>query len=241
MAAFCKTRCLLMMVSALLLTGCALRQPGPLLGDRFPDIKAMTTNGPMVLPDNYQGRWLLFFSHPGDFTPVCTTEFVAFQQHLDEFNAINCELLGLSVDPIEDHVKWIEWIEDQFDVKITFPIIADPDAKIARRLGLIHPGRAPVTVRAAYIVDPNSIVRAIIYYPPELGRSTAELFRAVRGLQLGDRYHVSMPGDWPNNSIIGSDVILKPEFFKAFPEDQWQPFDCYAEWFCHKQIPEAAK
>ncbi|MCX7767326.1 MAG: redoxin domain-containing protein, partial [Candidatus Sumerlaeia bacterium] len=119
----------------------------PLLGDTFPEMEVQTTHGIMKLPDAFKGKWFVLFSHPADFTPVCTTEFVAFQKRYDKFKALNCELIGLSVDQVFAHIKWEEWINEKLGVEIQFPIIADTGA-VADRLGLIHPGKGTNTVRA---------------------------------------------------------------------------------------------
>ena len=127
----------------------------PLLGDKFPEIEVQTTHGKMKLPTAFGGRWFVLFSHPADFTPVCTTEFVAFQKRYDEFKKLNCELVGLSIDQVFSHMKWIEWIKENLNIEIKFPIIADDTGKVSNLLGLIHPGKGTNTVRAVFIVDPK--------------------------------------------------------------------------------------
>ncbi|HDG61942.1 MAG TPA: peroxiredoxin, partial [Thermotoga sp.] len=134
----------------------------PLIGDKFPELEVQTTHGKMKLPDDFSGKWFVFFSHPADFTPVCTTEFVAFQKRYDEFKKLNTELIGLSIDQVFSHMKWVEWIKEKLGVEIKFPIIADDTGKVAGMLGLIHPGKGTNTVRAVFIVDPKSIIRAIL-------------------------------------------------------------------------------
>ncbi|MEM2265626.1 MAG: peroxiredoxin, partial [Candidatus Hadarchaeales archaeon] len=124
----------------------------PLLGDRFPEMRVRTTHGEKLLPNDYAGKWFVLFSHPADFTPVCTTEFVAFQKRYERFKALNCELIGLSVDQVFSHLKWMEWIREKLGVEIQFPIIADTGA-VAEKLGLIHPGKGTNTVRAVFVVD----------------------------------------------------------------------------------------
>ncbi|HDD36830.1 MAG TPA: peroxiredoxin, partial [Archaeoglobus veneficus] len=127
----------------------------PLLGEKFPEIEVQTTHGKMLLPDNFKGKWFVFFSHPADFTPVCTTEFVTFQKRYDEFQKLNCELIGLSIDQVFSHIKWVEWIKEKLGIEIKFPIVADDTGEVSKKLGLIHPGKGTNTVRAVFIVDPN--------------------------------------------------------------------------------------
>jgi peroxiredoxin (alkyl hydroperoxide reductase subunit C) len=181
----------------------------PLLGDRFPEMKVVTTRGEMVLPDAMAGKWFVLFSHPADFTPVCTTEFVAFQNLYPKFRALNTELIGLSVDQVFAHIKWEEWIKDNIGVEIEFPIIADTGA-VADRMGLVHPGKGTNTVRAVFIVDDKGIIRIIFYYPQELGRNMQEILRAVEGMQFSDKNACAMPANWPNNELIGDRIIIPP-------------------------------
>ncbi|MCK9335947.1 MAG: peroxiredoxin, partial [Candidatus Cloacimonetes bacterium] len=177
----------------------------PLLGDKFPKLEVVTTRGKKVLPDDMAGKWFVLFSHPADFTPVCTTEFVAFQKLYGEFKSINCELIGMSVDQVFSHIKWEEWIKENIGVEIEFPIIADTGA-VAGRLGLVHPGKGTNTVRAVFIVDDKGMIRIILYYPQELGRNMQEILRAVKGMQYSDKNACAMPADWPNNVIIQDHV-----------------------------------
>lgn len=181
----------------------------PLIGDQFPEIEAQTTNGKLSLPKDLSGKWFILFSHPADFTPVCTTEFVAFQKRYEEFKSLNTELVGLSIDQIYSHIKWVEWIKDNLGVEIQFPIIAD-DGEIAKKLGMIHPNRGKNTVRAVFIVDPTGKLRAILYYPQELGRNFDELLRMIKAIQVSDQEKVAMPANWPNNELIGDRVIIPP-------------------------------
>jgi len=153
----------------------------PLLGDDFPEMTVQTTHGQMNLPADFKGKWFVLFSHPADFTPVCTTEFVGFQNRFEEFKKMDCALVGMSVDQVFSHIKWVEWIEEKLDVKIEFPIVAANDT-IANRLGMLHPGKGTNTVRAVFIVDPAGKVRLIMYYPQEIGRNIDESGRAVKAL-----------------------------------------------------------
>lgn len=211
----------------------------PLLGDKFPELKVLTTRGKMTLPNDLAGKWFVLFSHPADFTPVCTTEFVAFQNLYKEFRAINCELIGMSVDQVFSHIKWEEWIKENIGVEIEFPIIADTGA-VANRLGLIHPGKDSNTVRAVFIVDDKGNIRIILYYPQELGRNMQEILRAVKGMQYSDSNKCAMPADWPNNGIIGDHVIVPPpKDIQGANERKAKAksgeMECYDWWFCHRK------
>lgn len=207
----------------------------PLIGEKLPEIKVQTTQGVINLPAAYQGKWFVLFSHPADFTPVCTTEFVSFQKHIEQFKALNCELIGLSVDQVFSHIKWIQWIKSELGVEIEFPIIADT-GQVAQQLGLIHPGKGTNTVRAVFIVDPQGIIRAMLYYPQELGRNMDEVVRMVKGLQISDQEKVAMPADWPNNDLIGDNVIVPPAADMQTAEKRTKEHECYDWWFCHKKL-----
>jgi peroxiredoxin (alkyl hydroperoxide reductase subunit C) len=207
----------------------------PLLGDRFPEMQVKTTHGEMQLPEAFAGKWFLLFSHPADFTPVCTTEFVAFQKRYDRFKELNTELIGLSVDQVFSHIKWVDWIKDNLHVEIKFPIIAGTEA-IAHKLGLIHPGKGTNTVRAVFIVDPNGSVRAILYYPQELGRNMDEFLRMIKGFQVADREKVAIPANWPENELIKDEVIIPPASDVETARKIVTQYDCYDWWLCHKKL-----
>lgn len=212
----------------------------PLLGDEFPRMEVQTTHGTKILPVDYAGKWFVLFSHPADFTPVCTTEFIAFQQRYDKFRALNTELIGLSVDQVFAHIKWEEWIKDNMNVEIEFPIIADTGA-VAERLGLIHPGKGTNTVRAVFIVDDKGKVRIIFYYPQELGRNMDEILRAVEGMQISDKNGVAIPANWPNNEILKDRIIVPPATSTEMVKDRLQKakdgeHECYDWWLCHKKL-----
>jgi len=212
----------------------------PLLGDDFPMMKVQTTQGVMNLPEDYKGKWFVLFSHPADFTPVCTTEFVAFQNRYDKFKALNCELIGMSVDQVFSHMKWEEWIKDNLNVQIEFPIIADT-GKVAATLGLIHPGKGTNTVRAVFIVDAKAKIRIIFYYPQELGRNMDEILRSVEAMQLSDKNKVAIPANWPNNDFLGDRVIVPPATSNKAAQERLKDakegkFECYDWWLCHKKL-----
>jgi len=210
----------------------------PLLGDDFPEMSVQTTHGKMNLPGDLKGKWFVLFSHPADFTPVCTTEFVAFQKRYEEFEKMDCALVGMSVDQVFSHIKWVEWIKEKLDVEIKFPVVAANDT-IANKLGMLHPGKGTNTVRAVFIVDPKGKVRLIMYYPQEIGRNMDEIVRAVKALQISDKQG-AMPAGWPNNELIKDRIIVSPasdvETARKRLEDK--SLECFDWWFCHKPYKE---
>ena len=208
----------------------------PLIGEKFPDLEVVTTHGVKKLPDEYKGKWFILFSHPADFTPVCTTEFVAFQKRYDKFKELNTELIGLSIDQVFSHIKWTEWIKDNLNIEIKFPIIADDTGKVSSQLGLIHPGKGTNTVRAVFIVDPSGIIRAILYYPQELGRNMDEILRMIKGFQISDKEGVAIPANWPENELIKDEVIIPPAATVEEAERRPKEYDCYDWWLCHKKL-----
>ncbi len=212
----------------------------PLLGDEFPEMTVQTTHGILELPSHFKGKWFVLFSHPADFTPVCTTEFIAFQQRYDKFKALNCELIGLSVDQVFSHIKWEEWIKENMNIEIEFPIIADT-GKVAETLGIIHPGKGTNTVRAVFIVDADAKIRIILYYPQELGRNMDEILRVVEAMQISDKNKVAMPANWPNNEILKDRVIIPPATDVKTAKERSEKakdgeFECYDWWLCHKKL-----
>jgi peroxiredoxin (alkyl hydroperoxide reductase subunit C) len=206
----------------------------PLLGDKFPEIEVQTTHGPMKLPDDLKGKWTVLFSHPADFTPVCTTEFVSFQKHKKDFDEINTQLIGLSIDQVFSHIKWVEWIKEKLDVEIEFPIIAATDT-LAAQIGMVHPNKGTNTVRAVFIIDPEGVVRTILYYPQEIGRNIPEIVRAVKALQKSDAEGVATPANWPENELIGDKVIIPPATDCETAKKRTQEYTCYDWWFCYKE------
>lgn len=182
----------------------------PLIGDVAPRFVAKTTNGIISFPDDFNGRWVILFSHPMDFTPVCTTEFMSFQSMFDEFQKLNTELVGLSVGAIYSHLAWFRSIyndikfRDLKNIEITFPVIADMDLKISKLYGMIHPKTSDTaTVRAVFIIDPRGIIRTILYYPQSVGRNIREILRILTALQTHDAFNVSTPADWmPGQPVI---------------------------------------
>ena len=207
----------------------------PLLGDDFPQMNVQTTHGPMDLPADMKGSWFVLFSHPADFTPVCTTEFVGFQKKMKEFDDMGVKLIGMSVDQVFSHIKWVDWIREKLDVEITFPVVAANDT-IANKLGMLHPGKGTNTVRAVFIVDPEGKVRLTLYYPQEIGRNMDEVVRAVKALQISDGNGVAVPANWPNNELIQDRVIIPPASNQADAAKRLEQYDGFDWWFCHKPL-----
>lgn len=176
----------------------------PRLNEPAPAFDALTTHGRKTLAD-YRGKWLILFSHPADFTPVCTTEFMAFARRADDFAALDTELLGLSIDSHYAHIAWVRSIKESFGVDVRFPIIADLDMKVAQDYGMIQPGASDTqAVRATFVIDPEGILRAMVYYPMTNGRSIDEFYRLVQALQTADTHKVATPENWQP----GQDVIV---------------------------------
>ena len=210
------------------------------IGEKFPEIKVKTTHGMMKLPTDFKGKWFILFSHPGDFTPVCTTEFYGMQKRLKQFKKQGAEVIGLSIDQVFAHLKWAEWIKDNLGLEIKFPIIADDRGILAEMLGMLPVGSSN-TARAVFIVDPKGTIRAIVYYPAEVGRDWDEILRALKALQISDENSVALPHKWPNNELIGDRVIVPPagttdqikEREKAKAKGE---IECYDWWLCHKKL-----
>lgn len=208
----------------------------PLLGEQFPEMEVLTTQGTLKLPQAMAGKWFVLFSHPADFTPVCTTEFVAFQKRYKEFKALNCELIGLSIDQVFSHIKWMEWIGEKLGENIEFPVIADDMGAVASKLGMVHPGKGTNTVRAVFIVDDKGKLRIMFYYPQELGRNIDEILRAVRGMQTSDANGVAIPAGWPNNELIGKSVIIPPAKDMKTAKERMGKDNSFDWWFCYRDL-----
>jgi len=181
----------------------------PLIGDKAPEFRAMTTMGKVNFPEDYKGSWVVLFSHPADFTPVCTTEFIAFADMAAEFADINTKLIGLSIDSLHSHLAWAKSIEGirwngHENVVLPFPIIADISMKVAKKYGMLQTVASTQTVRAVFIIDPEGIIRTILYYPMSTGRNMSEIKRIIESLQLHDKENVSTPANW----TPGDDVLL---------------------------------
>ncbi|MGM0381167.1 MAG: peroxiredoxin [bacterium] len=216
------------------------KQGMPLIGDKFPELEVKTTEGTINLPEKYEGQWFVLFSHPADFTPVCTTEFVSFQKKYEQFLELDTELIGLSIDGVHSHLKWAEWIEDNVGEKIEFPIIADAGGAVARELGLMHTASSSSTVRAVFIVDPKSTIRAILYYPAELGRNMDEILRMIKGFKTHSEEKVAIPANWPDNELIGDNLILPPastteEIQQRKEQAEKGEIEFMDWWLCHRE------
>jgi peroxiredoxin (alkyl hydroperoxide reductase subunit C) len=169
----------------------------PRIGDQAPSFDAMTTMGPIKFPDDFKGQWVVLFSHPADFTPVCSTEFLGFAKLYEEFVKRNVQLIGLSIDSVFSHIAWVMNLKEKTGIEISFPIIADADGKVANLFGMLHPGESTTaTVRAVFVIDPNGKIRAIIYYPLSAGRNIREILRLIDALQTADKHGVATPADW---------------------------------------------
>jgi len=205
----------------------------PRLNEAAPAFEAPTTHGVKKLED-YSGKWLVLFSHPADFTPVCTTEFMAFARRHSDFQAINTELLGLSIDSHYSHIAWIRNIKEKFGVDIPFPIIADLKMDVARAYGMIHPGAADTSaVRATFVIDPNGVLRAMVYYPMTNGRSIDEFLRLVKALQTSDEHAVATPEGWqPGEKVI----VPPPASADAAEQRIGEGYECVDWYFCKKDL-----
>jgi len=208
--------------------------PGmPQINAPAPDFEAKTTHGVRKLAD-YKGKWLVLFSHPADFTPVCTTEFTAFAKAYPEFQKLNCELLGLSIDSYYSHVAWVRNIKEKFGIEIPFPIIEDLSMKVARAYGMIHPGAADTSaVRATFIIDDKGVLRAMVYYPMTNGRSIPEFVRLVSALQTSDKHKIATPEGWqPGDKVI----VPPPGTAEAAEKRMDEGYECTDWYFCKKAL-----
>ncbi len=205
----------------------------PQLNKPAPAFQTNTTAGPRTLED-YKGRWLVLFSHPADFTPVCTTEFMAFAKAHEKFQALNCELLGLSIDSNFAHIAWMRNIEEKFGVEIPFPIIEDLSMKVAGAYGMIQPGASDTSaVRATFLIDPEGTLRAMVYYPMSNGRSIDEFLRLLEALQTSDEHGVATPENWRR----GEPVIVPPPATAEEAEQRLaEGYDCTDWYFCKKDL-----
>lgn len=203
----------------------------PRLNEPAPDFKAKTTHGDRCLAD-YHGKWLILFSHPADFTPVCTTEFIAFAKAAPQFRSMGCELLGLSIDSLFSHLAWTRNIKEKFGVDIPFPIIEDLKMEVARAYGMIHPGAGDTSaVRATFFIDPKGTLRAMVYYPMSNGRSINEFIRLLTALQTSDANGVATPENW----CVGDDVIVPPPKTAEAAEKRASEGYDYVDWYFSKK------
>jgi peroxiredoxin 2/4 len=218
----------------------------PRIGDPAPAFTATTTQGDITFPSDYEGRWVILFSHPADFTPVCTSEFMTFASMQGEFKAYNTELVGLSIDGLYSHIAWLRTIKDKMvfrdlrDIEVTFPLIDDISMNVATKYGMIMPGEdSTKAVRAVFVIDPKGMIRTIIYYPLSLGRNFDELLRVVKALQTADHFEVATPADWqPGDRVIvppaGSCGVAAERM-----EGEVDGVECVDWFFCTQELPEA--
>lgn len=205
----------------------------PRLNEKAPDFEAKTTQGIKSLKD-YEGKWLVLFSHPADFTPVCTTEFIGFAEYADQFNDLNTELLGLSIDSTHSHLAWVRNIKEKFGVEIPFPIIEDLSMKVANAYGMIQPGASDTSaVRTTFIIDDKGILRAMLYYPMTNGRSVKEVLRLVKSLQTSDEHKIATPEGWePGDKVI----VPPPATAEEADIRMEEGYECVDWYFCRKDL-----
>lgn len=218
-------------------------KPMPRIGDKAPSFEAVTTQGNINFPEDYKGKWIILFSHPADFTPVCTSEFMTFGSMAQEFEDLNTQLVGLSIDGLYSHIAWLRTIKEKIeykgmkDIEIKFPLIEDITMNVASAYGMVQPGESKTqAVRAVFIIDPKGIIRTIIYYPLALGRNFQEIKRTLIALQTADNFSVALPADWqPGDDVIvptaGSCGVAKDRM-----EDKTGEMTCYDWFFCTKKL-----
>ena len=217
----------------------------PRIGDTAPSFRANTTQGPINFPSDFKGKWKILFSHPADFTPVCTTEFMTFGRMAEEFEALNCQLVGLSIDGIHSHIAWLRTIREKIDfrgmkgIEVKFPLIDDIPMNVAKLYGMIQPGESTTSaVRAVFFIDPQDKIRTIMYYPLSLGRNFDEIKRVLIGLQTVDNFGVALPADWRP----GDEVIVPPAGSCGVARERAEGADkdlhCYDWFFCTRQLPK---
>lgn len=216
----------------------------PRINEKAPSFKAVTTQGDINFPEDYKGKWVILFSHPADFTPVCTSEFMTFAAMDKDFKELNCELVGLSVDGLYSHIAWLRTIKEKIEYKgmknieVTFPLIEDITMEVAKKYGMIQPGESNTkAVRAVFVIDPEGKIRTIIYYPLSLGRNFDELKRIVMALQTADAFGIATPADWRP----GDDVIVSPAGNCNVAKDRMEgkegEMECKDWFFCTKKLP----
>lgn len=217
----------------------------PRIGDKAPEFKAITTQGEINFPKDYHGNWVILFSHPADFTPVCTSEFITFASMEEKFNKVNTKLVGLSVDGLYSHIAWLRTIQEKIEfngmknIEVKFPLIEDITMDVSKKYGMIMPGQSDTkAVRAVFIIDPKGIIRTILYYPISTGRNFDEIYRIVVALQTADEFEIATPADWRP----GDDVIVPTAgscgVAKARTEDK--NLNCKDWFFCTKKLDKDA-
>lgn len=223
-----------------------IEYPMPRIGEKAPSFSAVTTQGNINFPEDYTGKWKILFSHPADFTPVCTTEFMTFAYRQKEFDALNCQLVGLSIDGLFSHIAWLRNIKGldfngMKDIEVTFPLIEDIKMDVASKYGMIHPNENSTSaVRAVFFIDPENIIRTILYYPAALGRNFDEILRILKGLQVAQNFGVALPADWQP----GKDVIVPPAGSCGTAKERMQSNDsdmhCHDWYLCTKKLSAEA-
>jgi peroxiredoxin (alkyl hydroperoxide reductase subunit C) len=216
--------------------------PMPRIGEKAPSFKAVTTQGEIQFPEQYAGSWVVLFSHPADFTPVCTSEFMTFATLEPQFEALNCKLVGLSVDGLYSHIAWLRTIKEKIkykgmkDVEVKFPLIEDITMEVAHKYGMIQPGESNTkAVRAVFVIDPKGVIRTLLYYPLSLGRNFDELLRIVTALQAADAFGVATPADWRP----GDDVIVPTAGSCGAAKDRMdgkEDMECHDWFFCTRKV-----
>lgn len=213
----------------------------PRIGDAAPEFRAVTTQGEINFPTDFSGEWVILFSHPADFTPVCTSEFMTFATMEKQFNEANCKLVGLSIDGLYSHIAWLRTIQEKIEykgmknVEVKFPLIEDITMEVAKKYGMIQPNEdSTKAVRAVFFIDPKGIIRTIIYYPLSLGRNFDELYRVLIALQAADAFDVATPADWRP----GDDVIVGPAGSCGTAKERMETgeLDCKDWFFCTKKL-----
>lgn len=215
----------------------------PRIGDKAPSFQAVTTQGNINFPEDFNGKWVILFSHPADFTPVCTSEFMTFGRMAEEFENLNCQLVGLSIDGLYSHIAWLRTIKEKIEYKgmknieIKFPLIEDVSMNVAKLYGMVQPGESKTqAVRAVFFIDPKGVVRTILYYPLALGRNFEEIKRILVGLQTVDNFSVALPADWQ----VGDDVIVPTAGSCGVAKERMENADgsltCYDWFFCTKKL-----
>ena len=214
----------------------------PRIGDKAPEFKAVTTQGEINFPADFSGSWVILFSHPADFTPVCTSEFMTFATMAEKFEKANTKLVGLSVDGLYSHIAWLRTIKEKIeyrgmkDVEVKFPLIEDITMSVAQKYGMMMPGESSTkAVRAVFFIDPKGVIRTILYYPLSLGRNFEEIYRVVLGLQTADAFSVALPADWQP----GEDVIVPTAGSCGVAKERMENKDemkCYDWFFCTKKL-----
>ena len=216
----------------------------PLIGEKASSFGAETTQGPINFPEDFKGKWVVFFSHPADFTPVCTTEFMTFASMQKEFKALNTELLGLSIDSTFSHIAWLRTIKEKIqykgmkDIEVLFPVISDLTMEVSKKFGMLQPAASTTqAVRAVFIIDPKAIVRAILYYPLSNGRNMDEVKRMVLAMQHSDEHQIATPANWQP----GDDVIIPPPgscgSAKERVDKAGDDYECLDWFLCLKKCP----